>query len=170
MSIAIMQFLSAGERPIREKTHARDAGLQPGDGRLANAHGFVDRFHGQAYALLALKAQVACRLEDAAGVYGLDLLGHVMLLSQSRTSRALMQPSKQRGSVGLLRPVHEQIYCRPAHTKCCATPRSVGIPSGLTEIPSADTLGVTFLLRLFGPDAVRQTTRFGFDLAREPAA
>jgi len=77
VSIAIMQFLSAGERPLREKTHARDAGLEPGDGGGAIAYGFVDRLHGQAYALLVLKAQVARGLEDAAGVNGLDLLGHV---------------------------------------------------------------------------------------------
>lgn len=36
--------------------------------------------HGQAHPLLILKAQVACGLEDAAGVNGLNLLGHFMLL------------------------------------------------------------------------------------------
>jgi hypothetical protein len=57
-----MQFLSAGERPLREKMHTRDTGLQPSDGSLAIAYGFVDRLHGQAYALLVLKAQIACGL------------------------------------------------------------------------------------------------------------
>jgi hypothetical protein len=66
-----MQFLSAGERPRREKTLARDTGIQPSDGGVAIAYGLVDRFHGEPYALLVLKAQVASRPEDAAGVDGL---------------------------------------------------------------------------------------------------
>ena len=86
-----MQFLSAGKRPLREKTHPRDAGLQPNDCGLAIAFGRVDRLHGQAHALLVLKGQLACRLEDATDVDGLDPLDHSVLLSQSRTSRTLTQ-------------------------------------------------------------------------------
>ena len=88
-----MQFLSAGKRPLREKKHARDPRPQPSEGSLAIACGFVDSLHGQAHALLVLEVQVACWLEDAVGVNSLDLLGHFVLHSQSRTSRAVMQLS-----------------------------------------------------------------------------
>ena len=53
--------------------------------------GLVDRFHRQAHALLVLKGQFACGLEDAARVNGLDFLGHWLLHSQSTASRTLMQ-------------------------------------------------------------------------------
>ena len=49
------------------------------------AFGLVDRLRGQPDALLVLKGQLTCGLEDAAAVNGLDLLGPSILLSQSRT-------------------------------------------------------------------------------------
>lgn len=97
VSIAIVPFLSAGKRPFRAKSHARDSRSQPSNGGLTMAFGFVDRFDGQACALLVLKGQIACGLEDATSVNRLDLLGHFMLLSQRRTSRALMQLSRGSG-------------------------------------------------------------------------
>jgi hypothetical protein len=70
--------------------------------------------------------------------------------------------------VRLLRPVHEQIYRPPRLTvKGCAVPGFVGFAGGLTEITSADALGVTFLQLRFGPEAIGQTRRFGFDPSRD---
>ena len=63
-----MQFLSGGKRPLREKTHARDAGLQPRNGGLAIPFGLVDRLNRQPHALLVLEGQLACGLQDTACV------------------------------------------------------------------------------------------------------
>src|SRR5215510_13408166 len=73
-----MQFLSAGKRSLREKTHACDASLQPRNGGIAIPCAFVDRLHRQAHALLVLKGQFARWLENAVGVDRLDLLSHVL--------------------------------------------------------------------------------------------
>ena len=78
-----MQFLSAGKRSLREKTHARDAGLQTRNRGLATRFGLVDPLHGEAHALLVPKGQLTCGLEDAAGVNGINRLDHSLLLSQS---------------------------------------------------------------------------------------
>src|SRR5262245_40900871 len=100
-----MQFLSAGKCPLREKTHAGDAGLQPGRGSLAIAFGLVDRLHDQAYALLFLKGQRACGLQNTVAVNGLDPFGHSMLLNQSRTSRTSMQQCLQSSPAASRAPI-----------------------------------------------------------------
>src|SRR3954471_14753792 len=92
-----MQFLSAGERSLREKTHACDAGLQPRNGGLAIPCGFVDRLHRQAHALFVLEGQFARWLEDAVGVNRLDLLSHALPHSQITVSRTWMQRRSDRG-------------------------------------------------------------------------
>src|SRR5438477_2231716 len=91
MSPAIVQFLSAGKRSLREKTHGGDAGLEPRNSGLAIRSGFVDRLHGQAHALLVLEGQFARRLEDTVGVNGLDLLSHALRHSQITAGRTWMQ-------------------------------------------------------------------------------
>jgi hypothetical protein len=60
-----MQFLSAGERSLRENTHACDAGFEASDCGLPIAAGLLDRLHRQAHALLVLQGQFARGLEGA---------------------------------------------------------------------------------------------------------
>jgi hypothetical protein len=105
----MMQFLSAGKRSLREETHARDTGLQPGDGGLAIAYGFVERLHCQAHTLLVLKAQVACRPEDAAGV--MASIFWVTSCSSARVGHVGRRCNLEAPGVRmrLLRPGHEQI-------------------------------------------------------------
>src|SRR5262245_15380735 len=76
MSQAIVQFLPAGKRSLREKTHACDTGLQPGNCGLAILAGFVDGLYRQTHPLLVFEPQFLRRLEDPARVDGVDLLGH----------------------------------------------------------------------------------------------
>jgi hypothetical protein len=71
-----MQLLSRRQAPIREELHARDASLESSESGLAVYGHFVDRLNDQPYALLLTKAQLAGRLEYAAGINCLGYLGH----------------------------------------------------------------------------------------------
>jgi len=65
VSTAIMQFLSAGKRSLREETHVRDPCLQACDGSLAIHVGLVDGLDAQANTLVVPKGQLSRRLQNA---------------------------------------------------------------------------------------------------------
>src|SRR5258705_2024454 len=96
VSTAIMQFLAAGKRSLREETHARDSCLQARDGSLAIHVGLVDGLDGQANTLVVPEGQLSRRLQNSVGVDGLDRLRHRTLQkSNSTTDLIPKQPNKR---------------------------------------------------------------------------
>ena len=71
-----MQFLSGGQRPIREEAAARDARLEAGDRAIPIDGALLDGVHDDANALMLLKPQFRRGNENPMRTDGLSDLSH----------------------------------------------------------------------------------------------